>query len=382
MSEAKDTADLHLSLFQRLKAPVRIRDGHNNFFTPLRILMALLVVTEHAMIVGFRDISAGAYVFFGYGLSYLAVNLFFITSGFLVTKSMTYRGDLAEYGSARVLRIYPALVIHVAFILLLIGPLATTLPIWDYLTHPDVWKQPFLVLTFINSDMVLPGAFLTNHEQLAAAPLWTLRYELLAYFMTALIFSLGLMRRKWMILAQFILPSLAWVLTKETGLYEHLPATAQNGMRFAIAYGLGATIFAYRERLNFHVLGLMCFCLLAVLCNRINAMEVAVNLMLAYGLMLVAFVKAPRFERLQNLSDVSYGIYIYHWGLLQLAFYWWPQLSPAALFVLIAPLSYAIAYASWHIVEKPALKAKKRFAKQLRFGRKPSDVEGRKLLLD
>lgn len=382
MSETKNTADLPLSLFRRLNMPVQIRDGHDNFFTPLRILMALLVVTEHAMIVGLRDISAGAYVFFGYGLSYLAVNLFFITSGFLVTKSMTYRGDLPEYGSARILRIYPALIIHVAFVLLLIGPLATTLPFWDYLTHPDVWKQPLLVLSFINSDMVLPGAFLTNHEQLAAAPLWTLRYELLAYLMTALIFALGLMRRKWMILAQFILPSLAWLVAKESGLYEHLPATGQNALRFAIAYGLGATIFAYRDRLNFHVFGLVCMTLLAVLCNQINAMEIAVNLMLAYGLMLVAFVKAPRLERLQKLSDVSYGIYIYHWGLLQLAFYWWPQLSPIALFIFIAPLSYAIAYASWHIVEKPALKAKKRFAKYLRFGRKPSNIEGRKLLLD
>ena len=363
-------------------SPVRIRDGHDNFFTPLRILMALLVVVEHSMIVSLRDITAGAYVFFDYGLSYLAVNLFFITSGFLVTKSMTYRGDIAEYGSARVLRIYPALIIHVAFVLLIIGPLATTLPLWDYLSHPDVWKQPFLVLSFINSDMVLPSAFLSNHEQLAAAPLWTLRYELLAYLMTALIFSLGLMRKKWMILAQFILPSLVWLVAKETGLYEQIPGTAQNALRFGIAYGLGATIFAYRERLNFHVFGFICMSLLAVLCSRINAMEIAVNLMLAYGLMLVAFVKAPRFERLQKLSDVSYGIYIYHWGLLQLAFYWWPELSPAALFILIAPLSYAVAYLSWHIVEKPALRAKKHFAERLRFGQKPSKIKGRKILLD
>ncbi len=361
---------------------MRIREGHDNFFTPLRVMMALLVVTEHAMIVGMNDITAGAYIFFGYGLSYLAVNLFFITSGFLVTKSMTYRADLPEYSSARILRIYPALIIHVAFVLFLIGPLATTLPLWDYLTHPDVWKQPFLVLSFINSDMILPGAFLTNHEQLAAAPLWTLRYELMAYLVTALAFSLGLMRRKWMILAQFILPGLAWLLCKETGLYDHLPATAQNALRFAIAYGLGAAIFAYRDRLNFHIFGFICIILLAVLCNRINAMEIAVNVMLAYGLMLVAFAKAPRFEGLQKLSDVSYGIYIYHWGLLQLAFYWWPHLNPLTLFALIAPLSYAIAYASWHFVEKPALKAKKRFAEHLRFGRKPSKIEGRKLLRD
>lgn len=362
--------------------PVRIRDGHDNFFTPLRILMALLVVVEHSMIVSLRDITAGAYVFFDYGLSYLAVNLFFITSGFLVTKSMSYRGDLPEYGSARILRIYPALIVHVAFVLLILGPLATTLPLWDYLTHPDVWKQPFLVLSFINSDMVLPGSFLSNHEQLAAAPLWTLRYELLAYLATALIFSLGLMRKKWMILAQFILPSLAWVVCKEIGLFETLPATAQNALRFGIAYGLGATIFAYRDRLKFRVFGLICLSLLAVLCSQLNAMEIAVNLMLGYGLMLVAFARLPRLEPLQKFSDVSYGIYIYHWGLLQLAFYWWPQLNPVSLFLLIAPLSYAIAFASWHVIEKPALKAKKRFARYLRIGKKPSKIEGPQVLLD
>lgn len=344
--------------------------------------MALMVVTEHSILIGLRDINAEAHVFFQYGLSYLAVNLFFITSGFLVTKSMTSRADLSEYRSARVLRIYPALIVHVAFVLLIIGPLASTLPLWDYLTHPDVWKQPFLVLSFFNTDMVLPNAFLTNYEQLASAPLWTLRYEVLAYIVTALVFSLGLMRRKWMILAQFILPSLAWLITKETGLFEDLSATAQNALRFGIAYGLGATIYAYKDRLNFHLLGLLGVILLAVLCQRLNAMEIAVNVMLAYGLMLVAFVKMPQLKLLQKLSDVSYGIYIYHWCLLQLAFYWWPQLSAFELFILVAPLSYLIAYGSWHLIERPSLRAKKRFTKYLRFGRMPSKYKRETLLLD
>jgi len=191
---------------------VKIRDGHDNFFTPLRLLFATLVVIGHACVIGFRDHTAEPSVFFHYNFSYLAVNLFFIASGFLVTKSMLYRGDVAEYSSARFLRIYPGLLVHVLFVMFVIGPLATSLALSEYFTHIDFLKQPFVVLSFISAQMWLPGIFETNSEQMASAPLWTLRYEILAYIGTAIIFSLGLLKKKWMVLAQFILPSIAWVV--------------------------------------------------------------------------------------------------------------------------------------------------------------------------
>ena len=88
---------------------VKIRDGHDNFFTPLRLLFASLVVIGHAYAVGLRDPMSEPQLFYHYTFSYLAVNLFFIASGFLVTKSMVYRGDSTEFGVARFLRIYPCL---------------------------------------------------------------------------------------------------------------------------------------------------------------------------------------------------------------------------------------------------------------------------------
>ena len=70
-----------------------IRDGHDNFFTPLRLIFASLVVFGHAFAVALRDSSLEPHILYHYTFSYLAVNLFFIASGFLVTKSMVYRGD-------------------------------------------------------------------------------------------------------------------------------------------------------------------------------------------------------------------------------------------------------------------------------------------------
>jgi len=183
---------------------VKIRDGHDNFFTPLRLLFATLVVIGHAFVVALGDPMSEPNIFYQYTFSYLAVNLFFIASGFLVTKSMLYRGDVAEYSSARFLRIYPGLLVHVLFVMFIVGPLATSLSLGEYFTHIDFLKQPFVVLSFISAQMWLPGVFETNAEHMASAPLWTLRYEILAYIGTAIIFSMGLLKKKWMALAQFI----------------------------------------------------------------------------------------------------------------------------------------------------------------------------------
>jgi len=361
---------------------IKIRDGHDNFFTPLRLLFATLVVIGHSFAVAMRDPSLEPTIFYNYTSSYLAVNLFFIASGFLVTKSMLYRGDVTEYGVARVLRIYPALLIHVLFVMLIIGPLATSLPLWDYLTHADTLKQPFVVLSFIDSQMWLPAIFEGNAEKMGSAPLWTLRYELLAYIGTALMFACGFMKKKWMVLAQFVLPAIAWIIASATGLMEGLPATFHLILRFGLAYGLGAVIYAYRDRLKFHLLGIPLMIGLAALTSGFQAFEITMNLMLGYMLMWAAYVQIPRLSFLQKLSDISYGVYIYHWCILQLVFMWMPKLSTATLFIITFPATFLLATLSWHFVEKPMLTQKKSFSKYLRFGRKKPGYDAKAVLLD
>lgn len=361
---------------------VKIRDGHDNFFTPLRLLFAILVVVGHTFNVALKDAGAEPHVFFHYNFSYLAVNLFFIASGFLVTKSMLYRGDIPEFASARILRIYPALIALTLFAMFVIGPLATSLPWAEYFTHKDFLIQPFAVLSFVQTEMYLPGIFPNNAEHMVGAPLWTLRYEFLAYIGTAIIFSLGLMKKKWMVLAQFILPSIGWIAAHGLGIYDQIPATFQALLRFGIAYGLGATIFAYRDRLSFHALGIPVMMILAALTSKFQLFEVTMNLMLAYFVMWAAYVKAPKFNFLQKLSDVSYGVYIYHWCVMQMVFMWFPNLSVTALLLITLPVTYWFATLSWHFVEKPMLTQKKSFSKYLRFGRKKPSYNNKAVLLD
>ena len=349
---------------------VLIRDGHDNFFTPLRLVFAMLVMVGHAFAIGLRDANLEPHVFYHYTFSYLAVNLFFVASGFLVTKSMLYRGDGPSFAAARLLRIYPALIVHVLFVLLIVGPLATSLPLWDYLTHPDTLMQPVWVLSFWETNMSLPGIFESNAEPFGSVPLWTLRFEVLCYMATLAAFSLGLLRKRWMVLAQFVLPSLAWVVGQSFGLFDALPGSVENAARFGIAYGLGATLYAYRDRLRFTWAGLPVLVALSWLFHQTSVIEITVNLLLAWLVITVAYARVPKLNWLQRLDDVSYGIYIYHWAVMQLVFMWRPELSVASLFAVSLPIVVGLAWASWHYVEKPMLRRKSSFGDWLRFGRR------------
>ena len=363
-------------------AGVTIRDGHDNYFTPLRLIFALLVVLGHAFVITLRDLQGEPSVFYDYGFSYLAVNLFFIASGFLVTKSMIYRGKRSSFLAARLLRIYPALIIHLIFILFIIGPLATRLPVLDYLTHADVWSQPFLVLSFINTDLLLPGVFETNNEAFASAPLWTLRYEVLCYLGTLLAFSLGLMRKKWMILAQFVIPGVIWIVGQTYGLFDAAPDTAENLVRFAMAYGIGATIYAYQDHLSFNWAGLVLVLALCWLFKSTPALEITTNLGLAWLVMTVAYARWPAFKPLQAMDDLSYGVYIYHWAILQMLVLWFPQISVIDILAIGLPVTILIAWLSWTFVEKPVLARKDAFGAWIRFGRPNKPYDRKTILTD
>lgn len=366
----------------RKRGRFAIREGHDNFFTPLRLIFASLVVLGHAYAIGLRDASLEPSVLYNYSFSYLAVNLFFIASGFLVTKSMVYRGDTPSFISARVLRIFPALIIHVLFVMIIIGPLATKAPLREFFSDPNWYLQPLKVLTFFDTDMTMPRIFETNGEPFGSVPLWTLRYEVIAYIATLGVFSLGLLRKKWMVLLQFVLPSMGWIIGSKLGVFESLPATIENLFRFGIAYGLGASIYAYRDRLSFSWLMLGTLAVASYLLRETPVVEVLVNTLLAWMVFRIAYMRLPRFDWMQRIPDLSYGIYIYHWCVLQMLFYWLPHLNVIELFALAFPPTVGLAALSWYIIEKPALRSKTRFANWMRnIGIKPRSA-ARDLLLD
>lgn len=349
----------------KMLKPVQITDGHDNFFTPLRFIFAYLVLVGHAFVVVGGHSDSEPHVFFHFTFSFLAVNLFFIASGFLVTKSMLYREEVASFSSARFLRIYPGLIAHVLLMMFIFGPLTTGLPLKDYFTHPDLWIQPFIVLPFIESSMHLPGILPNNSEHQASAALWTLRYEILAYIGTLIAFLLGLLKHRWMLLAQFVVFAVALPAAHLTGVFESLPATFQSLLRFGVCYGLGAAIYGYRDVINFRFLMIPFLFVVTALTNGTAIFEVMTMSTLGYLLFWLAYVKIPKLNWLQKVSDVSYGLYIYHWAVLQGVFMVWPTANVWQLILVSSPIAIGLSILSWRLVEKPALKLKDKLTAKL-----------------
>ena len=89
----------------------------------------------------------------------LAVDVFFIVSGFLVTRSVLTQPTLVDYAVARFLRLFPALLVATIGIAFVLGPLVTSVSWQDYFSDPRPWLYVPLSSSLITHSLTLPGVF-------------------------------------------------------------------------------------------------------------------------------------------------------------------------------------------------------------------------------
>lgn len=148
-----------------------------NAFTAIRMICALTVLYEHYVVLMGTKFPI-------LEIRGIAVKVFFILSGFWVTRSLYTSKSLLEFYKKRVKKIFPAYltVVFAAAILLV---LLSILTIRQYFTDSGFWK--YLVanistLNFIHPS--LPGVF--NGEPVNGS-LWTIKVELGFYIILPLI---------------------------------------------------------------------------------------------------------------------------------------------------------------------------------------------------
>lgn len=150
------------------------RDNNINF---LRFIAASLVIWFHmASLLAIPE----PYIM-GQGLGPIAVNIFFVLSGYLIAKSWTRSSSFGSYLIRRIACIFPGLAVVILLSVFVMGPIVTSLPLGDYFADAGTWKYLSLIVLAPISN-VLPGVFDANPLPYAVnGSLWTLRYEFLAY---------------------------------------------------------------------------------------------------------------------------------------------------------------------------------------------------------
>ena len=330
--------------------------GRDNNLNLLRFCAASLVVLSHSYpLSGHLAAEPLARATRIFDFASIAVIVFFAISGYLVARSLDRSRNLATYARARALRILPAYVAATLYAAFVIGPWATSLPLAEYLADPRTWIYVRETLLFVGIDR-LPGVFADNPYPLAInGSLWTLWLEVFCYAALAIAGVLGALRRPWLALALAV--ALFALGELSPAFVAWMPrGDAFLGPRLGGTFVAGALAYAWRERIP-----LSPWIALAALVVGAALLDTRVEVYtlygaIAYATLVLAYHPSLDVPGFRRLGDYSYGIYVYAYPTQQAIASVLGPMPPLLLFGLAYPAIFALAFASWHAIERPALR--------------------------
>jgi peptidoglycan/LPS O-acetylase OafA/YrhL len=372
--ELTDRAELQQPAAPRRFAPgwELDRDQGNNF-TLLRLLLAILVIYSHSfpLLLGnaemlrqepFRRLTRGQITGGG-----LAVDAFFVISGFLICQSWHRTGSAWLFLQKRVARIYPAYLGVALFCLVVVGSLAVGSPA----RLLSVVSLPEYLFNTLGLQMInLPEAFARNPcPHFVNGSTWTIRYEFWCYLAILGLGVAGVYRRPALLLALLGLMLLLENLHRRGALplsllgdfVYNLPIPFNGHWpRLGSCFLAGVVASAYRDRLSNRPLWIAASALLlALACLSGRGLWLAVPTAGAYLLLSLAFQQGPFLSRLRPQVDLSYGLYLYAFPVQQLLVHSFrPVLNPFLLFLVALPPTTLCALGSWYLIEQPWLARK------------------------
>lgn len=343
----------------RLAAADRGMGPRGDNFNLIRLLAAASVLYSHSF-----ALSSGAgrseplRSLLGMSLGTLAVSVFFVVSGFLVTASLLSRPSITSFLLARARRIYPALWVALGLTVLLLGPMATSSSVRDYLADPRTWfylaKNATLVFGFADG---LPGVFAGLPMPRAInGSLWTLPTEVRLYLVLALMFGAlrlvaGRRADAWMRLAIAVV-----ALTLFLRLCLQGVAASQDS-RFATLFFGGALLQVGPPALRPSAPGaavLVAACIAAAQVGG-DTFLVVFTLAIVHLVIHLSLMPSRVLAACRPANDYSYGLYIYGFPVQQTILSLAPGLDAPSLFFASAAIAFALAALSWHLVERPCL---------------------------
>jgi len=345
--------------------PQRPAAARQNNFDALRLLAATAVVFSHSFLIaeGAQDHEWLIWLTGNQSiLGLVGVFVFFAISGFLVTQSFEETGDPWRFLAKRALRIFPGLFVATLLSAFVLAPLATTLWPGAFLSRPEPYEYVVGNTLLDQTVHELPGVmFVNNPVGLEInGSLWTLRLEFAMYLM---VLVLGVLRLLTVPIAILLLAFGMACLH-----FEMLYPLEKWGWFFQLLSGWGwlvgffaAGMVLYKLRYTRVFDGRVALLALAGLVLSVPLRQF-ILLFPLFGCYLALWLAlTPRLPVIPaaRFGDLSYGIYIYGWPVEQGVVWllggraaWWQ------IFLLALPAAAGLAFLSWHLVERPALRLK------------------------
>jgi peptidoglycan/LPS O-acetylase OafA/YrhL len=325
----------------------------------LRVFAALLVILGHQYVLFGLDPP----IILETAIHTWGLRIFFVISGWLVSRSWDRDPNFLRFISRRGLRILPALVVLIFLTTFVFGPLCTDNSATSYFKDPRTYEYLKNCAFYIN--YYLPGVFESNPVRYAVnGSLWSLPSEVSMY---ALVAATG------MLLSQRLNGRLLWtglfVLVAAMGYYLKsfyaghpiviyatlLSATMDVGIFFVAGTLLWKCNSLHKPRLSIGIIAIVTLCL-----GGAN-WSVSESFLFAYAVMAFGLASIPILNAITRCGDLSYGTYLYAFPIQQLSY----QIFQAR-YGFWLPLSLSLvatvccAFVSWHVVEQRALQVRPR----------------------
>jgi len=284
--------------------------------------------------------------------------MFFFLGGFLVTGSAYRLRSVRRFLIFRALRIFPALLVEVSLSAIILGGMVTTLPLFEYYTHPEFLSYFQNVLGFVH--YTLPGVFKNHPVVFMNANLWTLPPDFHGYAIMAVLLATGIVLHRKVFLAVFALAQFFFILM--------LPFALNWGSRGAVfvredmliySFFLGVAAYVFADRIYitkpFFILSL--FSLLFFEYDRATILGIWG---VCYLALCIGFLDLRNFPLIRR-GDYSYGIYLYGYPIQQALWHYVPVFRQWWYMALAAlPVTILFSVFSWHFIEKPCLALKRK----------------------
>jgi peptidoglycan/LPS O-acetylase OafA/YrhL len=290
----------------------------------------------------------------------VGLDLFFAISGYLVTASWDRTPRLGLFLVKRALRIFPGLVACVLVTVVVVGPLATHLTLRQYALNGLTLK--YLDNIVLYQQLWLPAVFQGQQWVGTVNPmLWTLVPGALC---CAAVPVLGLLPWPWRARASSVcavlcaaaslgLPAIQAVVP----LHFYKVSTVEM-LTEAPFFFIGSALRLLEARVRDlwrADLAMLCFAANWCVATWLGEWDIVLEwLTLPYMALCFGRMSAPLIGRLDRLGNPSYGLYLYAFPVQQLVVAKMPG-SAHPILACVA-LTVPLAFLSWHLVERPALR--------------------------
>ena len=290
----------------------------DNCFNAIRLFCCLIVIYEHAILLSNSTMN----LFLG-GFRNLAVDVFFILSGFWITISLFRSKSLKDYFIKRIKKIFPMYLI-VVFGCSVVFYFFSNLSLSEYFLSSKFWK--YIFFNIITLNFVAPSLPNVLGEIAINGSLWTIKVEIAFYILLPLFFIMvnrfckdKADRKKianYGLVVFYVLSLVYSVVMPILCNKFNLPSSLKNQFPAYLSYFIAGMFFVINwDFINEHIKWVIIPAIIIIVLHFITKTAFLLPVALCILIMFLAF-RMRIFNNIGKTIDYSYGMYLVHYPII------------------------------------------------------------------